>query len=334
MSVRFIGLGLVLGALALSCGSPAPSAKAETGAPTETWTNPWLTNEALSQAIEIRLKLGLRSDPAWVHHVAMMPEALPGIPEYGLPLTPDELTELRSRASTFQETNAVIDRYGREHPDEWAGSSANSRRDAVVARFTGHVEEHEANLRRRLAPGAPFFVTEAQWTLGELEAVRTRISDEWLNGAAWFREHGFVPTVLAIDVQANQVELRVSSTRSEIDELVEAHYGAEGMIWVISDGIGVALLPKGDIGGRVIDHEGKPVPGATIEVWSSVAGAGPPGDIGYGTNAAGRFLVQGLPAVVYTIDVYSGGEDGGYLGSSGPIHVVAGEATEVVVVVG
>jgi hypothetical protein len=51
-----------------------------------------------------------------------------------------------------------VERYGAEHLDEWAGAYVDDDPNVgVIARFTGNLAVHEAQLRTILNPNARFF---------------------------------------------------------------------------------------------------------------------------------------------------------------------------------
>jgi hypothetical protein len=312
---------------------------ANMAAPSPT-ANAWLADDVIARAIKFRNTFGLRSDLAWIRDVAEMPTAIEGFRLYGVPLAPDELAALTERTDAKEQVELLVDAYGLEHPEEWAGMSNDNRVGGVIARFTGHVGHHEAALKSQLAPEARLSVVQVRWTLAELETVKDRIRIEAIEDPAWLLEQGLKATGLAIDIESNQILLRVSSTRMDLDELLEAHFDASDKLWIQSDGTGIGLLPRGNIEGRVVDAAGAPVAGARIEVDSNLDGVDIGGsEMGYATDDTGRFLVRDILALTYVVHVYGEYEYledelvSDLLGSSDPVRVIGGETANVVITI-
>lgn len=273
--------------------SPSPSA------------NSWLSDQAITRAIEFREKLGLQFNEAWVRQVAEMPEAAEGVLVYSVPLTTVELDVLERRATAIDAVLDAVEEYGEAHPEDWGGVTKEPTTGTVVARFSDNLEQHEAELRSMLRPDARLTLLKVRWSLVDLAPVFERIHDDWIGGS-WLLDHGIYTIALGVDTVKNQVTLEVSSARSDLDALLEDRYDAAQMLTVTADGTGVRLLPTGTLRGRVVDGDGRPVEAAQIELESSVAGTHATGDVGIETNEAGRFLFLDIPAVDYTVRVYSG----------------------------
>jgi hypothetical protein len=314
-----------------SVGTTASHAPSVADLPGPT-TNPWLADDRIAQAIEFRMSVGLRSDEAWVREVADDPAAAAGVLAYNVPLLPVEVEAVKDRYTDLHAILDIFDEYGALHPSEWAGATQDPSTNSVTARFTANLPDHRANLMNWLPPGARVNLVQVRWTLLELEGVRDRISNDWESN--WLLDNDIYPLGLGVNPSANQVELEVSSARADLDPFLEDRYNAPTMLTISSDGTGVRLLPKGTLAGVVVDAEGKPVAGVSIELASSVAGAGPHGDVGHGTNDAGRFRIERIEAVTYTVLVFSDAEidTRKLLGSSEPVTVVAGTTTNVRVV--
>ena len=197
--------------------------------------NPWLADERIAQAVEFRSKFGLRADVAWARQVAAMDDA---IFEYEIPLTPEEFALLKDRSDSIDAMLTAANVYGALHPDEWAGASQDVRHGGVVARFTDNIAEHQAALWASLGPDAKLRVVRVRWSPTELRELNMRIAKD-LGPGSWLLDHAIAPLSLGVDEIINQVELEVSSKRTDLDPLLESHYEAAGMITVTSDGTGV-----------------------------------------------------------------------------------------------
>jgi hypothetical protein len=295
--------------------------------------NPWLSDHEIARAIEFREKLGLQSNEGWVRQVAEMPEAAEGVLAYSVPLTPVELDVLERRATAIDAVLDGVEDYGAAHPDDWGGATKEPATGAVVARFSDNTEQHETALRAMLGPGARLTVLKVRWSLVDLAPVFERIHDDWIDGS-WLLDQGIYTIGLGVDPVKNQVTLDVSSARSDLDALLEDRYDAPQMVTVTSDGTGVRLLPTGALRGRVVDANGRPVEAVQVELESSVAGTHATGDVGIETNDHGRFRFLDIPAVQYTVLVYSNDPVATRtLLGSGRVRVAAGTTTNVEVAI-
>jgi hypothetical protein len=324
---------VLLVAVLVGCNGDIASSASPHVRPTPT-ANPWLDADRLSRAVAFRQKSGLRADEAWVRQVAANPDAQDGVIAYGVPLTPDELRAFEARITDVEAVRTVVDEYGKAHAADWAGSTQDIATGIVTARFAAPIAPYEAALWARVPPNARLSVVQVNWSLQSLEAIELKLRDDMVAGSPWFAENGMVVIGGGIDVRQNQLAIQVSSRRTDVDDLLEARYGAMGMLAVAADGTGVLLLPKGNLVGRVIDQAGAPVVGASIELEGSIPGAGPGGDVGYQTSSTGRFRVDEIPAITYALRVYTSGElNTRVLLAMQNVTVVRGETTNVTVVV-
>jgi hypothetical protein len=304
MGSRVVGVAGIIASVAFAAGCGlSPSS----GTPTP--SNAWLSDDRITLAIELREKLGLRSDLAWVREVAELPDAAAAVLEFGIPLSLDELRGLRERSATLDTVISAVMAYAAEYPEEWASLYVDPAEGVVVALFTDHIDEHEADLRASLGASAPLVVRKADWTRSDLEAVFEHIRVDVVEGTFFLENHVY-PLGVGVDEAANQVAVDVSSARMDLDAFLEEHYVAWGMLAITSDGTGARLMPTGTLTGRVVDRDGEPVPGVVIELTSAVAGAGPVGDIGNATDSNGRFRFTDVTAVSYQVWVYTSEEVG------------------------
>lgn len=331
-------LGAVALAVGLSaCGGEVTStlpAGSSSGPPAT--ANTWLEGAELARAITFRQTVGLRSDVEWVREVAARPEAMAGVLAYNVPLLPEEVEAVNKRFVDAQEVLDILDDYAANHPSEWAGATQDASGGSVTARFTAHVADHQANLRGWLPPNAKVNVVQVRWSLRDLRAALARMNeDDWYGPDSWLLEHGIYALGLGLNVARNQIEFDVSSTRTDLDALLEEQYGATQMLIVASDGTGVRLLPKGTLKGRVVNTAGEPVGGVDLELDASVPGAGAHNDVGHGTNDEGRFVFRDIEAVSYTVKVYTGGpiDTRTLLGESQRVTVLAGKTTTITITI-
>jgi hypothetical protein len=167
----------------------------------------------------------------------------------------------------------------------------------------------------------------------DLLALQDRISGDW----DWMRAFAIAPVGVWMDVSANHVEIDVSSANSEAASIIVAHYAMPaGMISVLSDGTGAALIPGGTVHGRVVDAIGKP-PGDAVANdlnlgWTSDGpGDCGGGDIGYGVTGEGQFELP-CQAGGHTIEVQiSVPEDGWKAIASGHVIAIEGATVELVI---
>lgn len=185
----------------------------------------------VAASIEFRHTVGLRSDAGWVERILVDPSA--SREAYGVPLLPDELATLESRAREGEQLSLATERYGADHPLEWAGGYLRET-GGYVARFTGHIDEHLAALRKVVDPHADLVVEPADWSYAELSS-RLRSVEKDLD---WLRGINAVPAGTGIDVVTNTVLLRLSSANPDAVALALSHYDGQGWLRVSSDGVG------------------------------------------------------------------------------------------------
>jgi hypothetical protein len=307
-----IALGFLVGGCgAVPGGSASPPNAVETPSPDDL------------EAIHFRGTFGLRTDLAYVRFVAASP--LASSAEFGVPLMPEERTELNARAANADAVVAVIQSYAGAHPDEFAGLYLDQENGggAVTTLWTGHLDEHADAIRALVRPGARIAFRGATFSERDLNALQDRI---WAD-VDWMRSESVAPQGGGVDVIANRVELEVSSSRPDAAALVSAHYPvAPGMLIVTSDGTGAVLIRAGTVRGRVVDVLGQPpgeiLAGQLVLQWTSDGpGDCGRGDVGFGVLANGGFELP-CQAGGHTIEIQIGvPNDGWRTIASG--HVVA-----------
>jgi hypothetical protein len=259
-------------------------------------TNFWLTDAGIKQATAFRGTSRLPAAEAWVRQVAANPVALANVPQYGVPLTTAEIELITSRAKSLTDVRRVMDRFAAEHPDAWAGDYVDGGvLTAVLVDPTGSLRDE---LLGAIATNAPFSVKTARWTLAELTTLKERVlHDFWLSSRYHLLD-------LGVNVEANLVELQVSSADESAPARILEHFGAGDQLKVTIDGTGVAELPMGRINGIALDAAGRPVAGLAVELESDVPGVNPTSDVGYETASDGTFMIPDVPATGYTVRLY------------------------------
>jgi hypothetical protein len=245
--------------------------------------------------------------------------------DFGVPLSAAELQEFERRQRTTRAVQSIVEGYAARHPGEFAGMSVDqSRGVVVVVLWTGHLAEHEAALRAKLAPDAAIEFRQARWSERELRALQDKIVR---NDEAWFAGIGASPQRVGVDIRENAVVIGISSANPDAAALIIAHYGMpDGMIRVESDGTGAALLPWGTVKGRVILANGKPPAGPFQLLLFGEAGPDPGtcggGDIGFGVmpDATFEYACQVGRREIQIWDT----------GAGDPPHRIVGSATVVV----
>jgi hypothetical protein len=276
------------------CGDrpPTPSPVAPTSSPT-------LSADEVTDAIRFRTSVGLRSDEPWILIVAADPASRAGAAAYGTPLTPAEKAELDARSRSAEALSGVVELYGSEHRDEWAGAFLDHTTGSFVTRFTGSLDEHEAALRRLIHPDARLEVRPAAWSLAELERRRhavDRDAEQWLRTIrAW-------PAGSGVDVVANRVQLDISSRNPDAPALAIARFDGDGWLLVRSDGIGrwEGLLGTAII--YAVTRSGQPARWLDCVLTPDDPAAWL-GGVAYGTGDRGSCPIEGIAATGYLVEL-------------------------------
>jgi|GEM_PF-4380620 len=298
----------LFGACGESAGTSPGISPAITGGASD--AAPLLSEDALTEARAVRLRFGLRADDAFIRAVAIDPRAAGGIPELGIPLMPDELQDLQSR-NWDGDLLLRMTRYGELFPEEFGGASVNLEASGVVATFSRNLERHRAAIADIVEDDEVVEVRQVRWSLVELDRFVAQIERQ----AGWFEQLG---VTVDADRQpiANVVELSYRGPVGAQSE-IERHFGDAPWLRVERDGPLPWAGPRGTIDLTVRNSDGLPVPGLLIHLTP----ADPEVDIGsalpFGTNEAGRFIHELLPAVSYRVTLLAVGADGP---ESDPVH--------------
>src|SRR5690349_7318233 len=196
--------GLIVATLlalsAASCNESPPTTPNPTpvaGVPSA----PALTEKDILEAVAFRERFGLRADRFWVISVAANPAAQVGIPEFGLPLMPDEYADLMGRHWDLDLLQQV-QRYGELFPEDFAGAWVNLTASGVTAAFKDRLERHGRALANLVPPGSIVEVKRVAWSLADLDDFATRVEAE----QAWFDSVG---VTFAVDQEQIQNDVRV-----------------------------------------------------------------------------------------------------------------------------
>jgi hypothetical protein len=204
-----------------------------------------------------------------------------------------------TRVATLDEIRAAVERYGDEHPAEFAGWFVDhGARDTVVALFTDHVADHAAALGALVDDTSRLVVRRAAWTIRQLGDLQTRITAD----KAWFEAANAELEQAEVAVESNRVAVGVRTLDAAIGDRIAEHFTAAGMIEVTVTGKPIAGRPVGGIDGRLVDRDGDGIGDITISVASVEPGIpADHGDVAYGTGPDGRFHVDGLIASTYEL---------------------------------
>ena len=282
-----ISLALIVGA----CASAATPSEAPASPPTTSFPptpSPDPSFEALvAEGIRLRTFLGLQADEAWVRAVSADPGART---TFGLPLTLAEEAELGAREATQENLGPLLEEYGAQHPDDFAGMRVDQERGGMlVMLFTGHLEEHAAAIAKLIRPDAPVEVRLAPVAQEDLEALMNRINSD----SNELQNAGVFVLVISTDQLAGKLVVEVSTERGDAQPLLAARYGPNVEVRVL-DPTGAYLKPSGTIRGRVVDAEGDGIR-ATVASEPLFADGLPRDSIGPPeTEADGTFQLSGM----------------------------------------
>jgi hypothetical protein len=281
---------VALGSRTATLTSAPPAATADpcpTSEPTpipEASLPPSLDDEK-RQAVRLRTEYGLRHDLAWIRQVAADPTA---VLDFGVPMLPAETASLFARNELADPVRAALDEYG--HVDEFGGLYIdNVQGGVIVVLWTTDPAIHDAAIRPELPACHPVQFRRVRWSEQELRSWQDRIGAD----IDWLADIPAAIQGIGVDVEANVVDVSVSSASPDAAELIVGHSSAPaGMIRVDSDGRGAVLLPVGTVVGRVLLADGSP-PGPNDLMLDAGSPKDPPGwcgggDIGYGVVEDGR----------------------------------------------
>jgi len=137
-----------------------------------------LSPNEIDEAVQFRLRYGLRADEPWIVAVANAEAARPAIEEFGVPMMPFEVQALHARR-TDRDVLGQIRAYGDLHPEQYAGAYMDQRQSmGFVVMFTGDLERHRATLMSLLPDNVILSLESARWSTQELDAFRARLESD------------------------------------------------------------------------------------------------------------------------------------------------------------
>jgi Carboxypeptidase regulatory-like domain len=269
-----------------SASSLSPSATAVT-----------VTDYDVQLAATFRRKVGLRSDEPWIRLVAADPASEDGRRHFGVPLTPEETTQLLNRAANNDELTTTVQLYGADHQDVYGGMYVETATEHVIAMFVGPLEAHRTALDALVSPDAPLELRSVTWPLRQLRTLGDRVAHD-----PWLPDHGYHVLTAGADIKRNLVILEVSSAELKAAALIAAHFDAGAMLEISTDGTGIANQATGILMGVVIDPTGQPVVGYDVDLVTDLPGAGNQGN-GTETDQDGRFEMRHVAPSTYVIRI-------------------------------
>ena len=297
LAVTLAALGVGAGETTVSPSSLEPRSLTATGAATSATPIPTITQASLEAARRFREDFGLRSDEAWLLTVASDPDA--DRDAFGIPLTQDELRELRDRLTSIDEIREAVIGYGEAHPEDWAGAWLDHDAGGVlVAQFAGNVDVHRVALQSLVVPRSPLRVQGVHWSLEDLNRLfdRIRIDDPW------FATIPAIVTGVGPNIVSNRFELELSAADPRAEDLVRDHFGlGPDILYLDWDKTGALLLGLGRLRVTAVDTAGVPVPGLRCIAFPDATHAWDPFQWQVPiTDVAGRCQMQ-LPATGYWV---------------------------------
>ena len=274
--------------------TPGVTAASATPEPTE---EPFGSRD-VGDARSFRERFGLRADETWIAAVAADPAGEAGMLEFGVPLLPFEVADLRGRIASSHHATPIVGAYAASVPDDWYGSYIDQQRGGlIVIQVYRGVEEHRAALAGLLPARVLWEVRLVDDHILEMEALADVVRDE----RAWFATIG--ATLLDVYVNAplegGIVELTYLSDRRDLAPLIQARFGPYD--WLVVDWAGVPMPgtgTQGDLIVGVVNRWGAPVIGAPCHL----------GDLRDTTDAEGACIFVEIPVGPYELLVLAGTE--------------------------
>jgi len=274
---------------------PTPSAPV-TEPPAET-VGDAATAEEIDEAIAFRLRYGLRADQAYVRAVAIRSDAQAAIPEFGVPLMPDEVDDLMSRR---WDPDLLVDvrNYGLLFPEDFGGAFISLKGTGVTIAFKDQLERHRRALSNLVPEGSVVELVRVEWSLNDLETFVERVEAE----GPWFTSEGILFQAGA-DIFENAVDLRFKGP-SDATARIEDHFGRPTWLRVNWTGPPPWKGPRATLTIRVTDSDGRPVP----KLWCEFTPVDPmvdaSGDAVWATDSSGTCVLRSLPVATYRIRLH------------------------------
>lgn len=288
--------------------SPSPSTSARA-----------IDEQALQEMLRLRKELGLRSDLEYVIAVASDPRATSDM--LFIPLLPDEVATLTARAANADEVVVVATAYAAGHPNEFGGLYIdNMGGGAVVILWTANLTEHEMAIRRQLSPTASVEFRAVRYS----ELYLTELMQTVTSDVDWMAEIPARWLGTGVDTINNKLTMSVSSADTNAEAIVAAHYGLGDALVVNSDGTGTALIPWGEVHGRVRTAAGALPTPADYSVQARARDTRSCGSdsIGYGLDLDGEFKMP-CQAGAWRIEIAAFVDDDWVVVGEGDVDVPA-----------
>ena len=298
MRHRVIILAILAAILASGCSrAPAASDGADASAtpiPTIARPTPFATPAAspdpeIAEAVTFRELFDLRSDLPYV--IASMTDPKASNHEFGVPVYPEEATKLFADVAEQNEMTPIVVGYASAFPSESGGVyiDRDEHPGMITSLWTRNLPKHAAALAT-LLNGRPNLVRQVKYSEAELRAL----SETMWGDEDWMEVIPARMQSLGVGIIENAITMDVSSAEPTAVQQIEAHYGLGDKLVVTSDGTGAALIPGGDVKGKVRLKNGKvPGPRADLQIdyiyQPDVPGSCGGGDMGYGVMPDGSF---------------------------------------------
>lgn len=170
------------------------------------------------QALRFRTSVGLDTSPAAISTAAASATADEGIDEFGVPLTPAELTDMNERMELQDKLDEITEYGDTETPATFGGVWIDQLDDGTVkVAFTANAASHQDELENILDSDRveTFTVDE---NLTELLETRDDLRDAWED----LEGDGIDVTSIAIDVSQNDVVVGLDELNTVGSTAVEA----------------------------------------------------------------------------------------------------------------
>ena len=283
------------------------------------------SDDVIAAMIADRKRFGLRHDEAWVRQVAGNPTS--DSIEMGIPLTPAEVADIRSRRWD-EDLFHNVRGYCLGVPDDCAGAYLDLEGTGVVLMFADRADEHRQALIDRVGDPKLITVREVEWSLTDLEGFIDRLEAD----KDWYETIGveFVQTKRSIIEDFVRVEYRAPSDQAS--PAIAARYGNPTWLrveWTPSEWAG----PRGRLVIRVVDTNGRPVPGVGCELISEDPRVSAGSDMRIGTDGEGILDLPNMPTVPYRIRLsqWVDNDHDEFVKEIRVVHVSTGSVVDVVI---
>jgi hypothetical protein len=187
---------------------------------------------ATLDAVRFRTAFGLVADLDFIAQVARDPTAKS---DYWVPLMPEELAHVLRLQSDAEAAASLLDAYGEQHPDEFAGWFGDDiQRGVYVALFTANLQDHVRGLWGTLLERTPPIAVQvkpARYTFAELHALQVRIEHDM----PMWAERGIQIVAIAMRVPLNVEEIWVLAPAPTAEKDLAAAYGSNAIKVYVSD---------------------------------------------------------------------------------------------------